>query len=280
VKYSVADIEMAQRLIVSDSYIMQEKIDGERLTITIDQDGISGWNKRGERTSLSPWLYQEMQNLPESPWKFDGEYCKDRYVIFDLMETPRQGLNNKPLAERIAMLDVMIETWGIEKIQAAPTWLEPRDKLRGYIQVAVKQGEGVVFRPRLATTAYPGQVYKHKFRNSVDAVVMSNPAGKASIEVGVYDGDVLTSLGKVTGSAEPGSVVEISYRKLTVLNKMIEPVLIRSRTDKLPFACTFDQLKETKATQDTLLLDRQKQAIARELRMTPQELADITENLY
>ncbi len=277
--YVIADVEMARRLIISDAYVMQEKIDGERLTITIDNQGIRGFNKRGEQAALSPWLFEQMKHLPERPWKFDGEYCGSSYVIFDLMQTPRAGLSEKPFVERIQMLDMMIEAWGIHKIQAVRTWTEPREKLKGYMQVAVENGEGLVFRPKDANAHYEGQIYKHKFRNSVDAVVLGKTEGKGSVEVGVYDGDDMHSLGKVTGDAEVGSVVEVSYRRLSASRKMIEPVFVRVRQDKFPFSCTMEQLEQGKHLQDAALIDRQAAKIASELRMTPDELALITESL-
>jgi len=54
---------MAERLIVSPEYAMQEKIDGVRLTVLINEDGIFGYNKRGEQAHVNTTLYDVAEAL-------------------------------------------------------------------------------------------------------------------------------------------------------------------------------------------------------------------------
>lgn len=280
----IADGKLAERLIVSDAYIMQEKVDGQRLAVRIDEDGIRGYNKRGEQVQLHPWLYEEMAMLPEYPWGFDGEYGVGGYHIFDLVDAPRGSLLDKTLDERIQLLGVMIDTWGIiDKIFVVRTWSTPKEKLGGLIQLSISGAEGAVFKPRAASAGFSGQVYKYKFRNTVDAVVISNHDTKASINVGVYKDNVLTSIGNCSllgrTQVDPGSVVEISYRVIGAGGHMVEPVFSRVRTDKPAYSCVWDQLEEGKHLQDRALLDDQVRKVSAALGMDAAELQTLTESI-
>jgi ATP-dependent DNA ligase len=280
VDIAVADSDLMERLIVSPDYVMQEKIDGMRLTVEIDEQGIRGWNKRGAQAIISPWLHEELSALPRTPWKFDGEYATGGYYIFDLLDAPIASLGEKPFIERIDILRVMMDTWEVEKVHIVETWITPKEKLKGLLQLALSGKEGAVFRPRKATTNYVGQVYKYKFRNTVDGVVISKTENKASVEVGVYRNNELVSIGKCPASGvKVGDVVEVSYRRLSDNHRLIEPVFSRVRDDKLPYSCVWGQLDEGKHLQDQALLDRQANTIARSLNMDEADLHELTTTL-
>lgn len=281
VRYAIADSEMLERLIISTDYAMQQKVDGVRLTIEINEEGIKGYNKRGAQAIVSPWLHDELSALPRIPWKFDGEYAPGGYYIFDLMNAPVESLAAKTFSERMDILNVMIGTWGAEKVHVVETWIDPKDKLKGLIKLSLMDAEGAIFRPQKSPVHFVGQVYKYKFRNTVDAVVLNKTRDKASIEVGLYRDNNLVSIGKcsVNGTVSRGDVVEISYRHLSDNGRLIEPVFSRVRDDKFPYACVWDQLKEGKHLQDESLLDRQTSNIARSLNLGAEELRQITTTL-
>lgn len=286
IKYGVADPQLAERLIVSNEYAMQEKVDGVRLVVLINEDGIFGYNKRGEQASIAPWLNKELSMLPDLPWAFDGEFTGDAYHIFDLMDAPVAGLTDKPFSERMKILTILVTNWmedskRPDSIRVVDTWLEPRDKLRGLLKLSLTKAEGAVFRPQNESAHFRGQVYKYKFRNTVDAVVVANVKGSASIEVGLYRDNDLVPIGKcaIHSPVTPGSVVEISYRKVSATGKLIEPVMSRVRGDKLAYHCTWGQLEEGKHLQDSVLIDSQAATIGEALGMNPEELRQFNQTL-
>jgi ATP-dependent DNA ligase len=275
----VADSDLMERLIVSPEYAMQEKVDGMRLTVEINEQGIRGYNKRGAQAVISPWLHEELSALPRTPWKFDGEYATGGFYIFDLVEAPID-LSSKTFAERIDLLRVMMDTWEVDKIHIVDAWITPKEKLKGLLQLALTDKEGAVFRPLRATAAFTGQAYKYKFRNTVDGVVMAKSENKASVEIGVYRDNELVSIGKCPASGvSVGEVVEVSYRRLSDNHRLIEPVFSRKRSDKLAYSCVWKQLDEGKHLQDQALLDRQASTIARALNMDPDDLHELTTTL-
>lgn len=276
-RYETADPDLAQRLIVSEAYAMQRKVDGQRLTVVKDSRGIQGFNKRGELCPVPPWLFEEMSCLPQEPWEFDGELCDSSYHIFDLMEAPKASVSEMPFKERMDVLSVIIDTWDTGRIQVIETHLDPRDKLKAFMGYGLAGDEGVVFRPHRTKAHYKGQVYKYKFVNTVDAVVMGHTEGKASIEVGVYRDNELVSLGKVSfeGVITEGEVVEVRYRTLSEGERLIEPVFMRIRQDKRPYACSWSQLTEGKLEQDATLLDKQATKVQQALGLPVESLHTI-----
>lgn len=281
-KYATADLDTLERLIVSPQFAMQEKIDGERLTVRITEDGIFGFNKRGERITVARPVHEELALLPHTPWHLDGEYAAGGYYIFDLIEAPVESVSTKPFDERLNIITIMVQNMESETLQVVPASVAPKDKLRLLLKLSLINAEGAVFRPTREARAFAGQVYKYKFRNTVDAVVMeANVDGKASMEVGVYRDNELVSIGKCTmlQPVQKGDVVEISYRRLSPNGRMIEPVMSRVRTDKFSYACVWAQLVEGKHLQDEALLDRQARRIADALGMDAEDLHELINTL-
>ena len=275
---------MAERLIVSPEYAMQEKIDGVRLTVLINEDGIFGYNKRGEQASLAPWLHKELSMLPEQPWTFDGEFTGNAYHIFNLLEAPR-GAADGPFKERMGKLTMIVDHWmegsKPQRIHVVPAHTDPKDKLRLLVALSVADAEGAVFRPQNESSHFQGRIYKYKFRNTVDAVVLNTTSGKSSIEMGLYRDNELVPIGKcaIHSPIQPGTIVEMMYRKVSANNRLVEPVFVRMRTDKPEYQCTWDQLIAGKHLQDQALIDYQAATIGEALGLGAEELHKFTTSL-
>ncbi len=205
------------------------------------------------------------------------------YVVFDILERGGGPLISKPLSERKAILreslkdgeHVVVSSYVVGQGEA-------------YYEAAVAKGlEGIVAK-QLDSPYRPGERsrewLKVKRVKSADCVVIGYTRGIGNrantfgaLLLGLYDGDVLTFVGRVgtgftdkslkellaafrpyettekqvdapdipTGSTwlKPSVVAEVGYQNLTEDNRLRAPRFLRLRTDKTPRDCTISQVR-------------------------------------
>jgi ATP-dependent DNA ligase len=111
-------------------------------------------------------------------------------------------------------------------------------------------GEGVLIKHRDGGYTHDARVthsLKYKITHTVDAVVMAvNDKADCSATLGLWVEDKFLSIGSTSmigkGTAEIGDVLEVKYLYVGSGGSLVQPSVVRKRTDKHPSDCTPDQL--------------------------------------
>ena len=227
------------------TWCVQQKIDGERLLLEVQENGtVKAYNRNGDPKPIPDFL----RNVRVyTPTVFDGELLDGKYYVFDL------ALPKVKFQERIKLAKLAVETANDTNIVLVPTYT---DNIPNRIEMLKALGaEGVIFR-KLSAVYRSGKssaLLKYKFTRDADCVIMSRPkeaeADKQNFYLGMYRDGSLVEVGKcsaLTGDgpkAKIGDVVKVSCLYATDSGKLYQPVTPRLRTDKKPEECTIDQLE-------------------------------------
>lgn len=227
------------------------------------------------RMSL-PSLGAELGRLPFDV-VLDGELVGGVFWVFDLPRGPGVDLSC-PYAERRDALDRLFAEWQPHGavIQLLPSATTHAAKAELAMRVVANRGEGLMAK-RLAAAYLSGgrsrDVLKLKLVKEADVIVSElgrdgknnavmevwrdgeptpepdaaeralgiNPADHERVEVGT-----VSLNGKEHGGAiGVGDVLTVRYLYLGPGDKLVQPRVVRRRTDKAPHECLFDQLVPT-----------------------------------
>jgi len=248
IKYTTISFSTAQQFLTDQHMMMQQKIDGVRVTI-VKTDNVKGYNKRREHISIPTWLEEAFLVLPNKTWIIDGELCKGSFHCFELFSAPggRAGLRN--YADRTTMLTALVVSMDNPRVRIPRIAYSTRSKAELLAELKVGGAEGVVFKSGRITPQQVHLSYKFKFVFTVDGVVLRKRVdGKAAIEVGVLKEGEWIPIGRckvleeIQDTMVPQQVVEVRYRKLSSKGKLIEPIFVRKRCDKKFYECVYEQL--------------------------------------
>lgn len=243
-----------------DEWVMEQKLDGDRLLIHIENGAPQAMSRRGEPyTKHVPDQILADCSGPqwEGEWVLDGELLDGTYFIFDLPHVVRNGEqfigDRSPWSARHFLLTQLFAAWKPVNCQLVFTATSLADKAQLVHDVVTQDGEGVMVKH--AENRYlPGRsdkMLKAKFTSTLEAFILQvGRGGKRSISVGLYNdkGDVV-DVGNVTMSdrnlerVSVGNVVEVRYLYCGAGNRLYQPAYIKIRDDKTPAECTMDQLK-------------------------------------
>jgi ATP-dependent DNA ligase len=253
----------ALKHMLSDEWWCEQKLDGNRIMVRVEDHNVTFYNRKGDRTQVTGPVAKLFGELSQGPWVFDGELCKERFHVFDLPIAGDVIKPNTPFETRRQALELAFEHWQPDErfINLVSTKKTPHDKLALYERAKSEGAEGVMFKDK--TGVYlPGKRYskmrKCKFVHSVDCIVIQTGLdGKANMSLGVYDVDGnMVPIGECTALAgdgariKAGDVVEVTYLyavdpKKPRLYQVTKPKI---RVDKAAAECTLDQLHYTDKT--------------------------------
>lgn len=229
-----------------DAFWAEQKVDGDRCTVHIDEGKVRAVTRNGNTVSgWSTWHSQQFAPVlaTNQRWVFDGEFLNKKFHVFDLVEGGGNSYTNTPLGDRRAKLEAIFGTWkpnGVTLLPVARTHLEKCELAQ---EVLALGGEGLVFKLRTSTIEQRRSEawLKVKFRQTVTAEIMGLCRdGHSNIVVGVLRDGVLTEVGECTAEAGDGArgvkfavgqLVEITYQYCSNAGKLVQPTLPRLRTD-------------------------------------------------
>ncbi len=241
----------AERLILDDRYVMEEKLDGERVTIEVAGGEAAGAQREGLSRPL-PVTVRDAALALGPGCVIDGELVGERFHAFDVLSVAGAPVAALSLAERIEIRDKSIPR-GAGHLVAVRTARTAAEKRALFDEVEARDGEGVVFKRKDAPYA-PGRPasggawLKFKFVESATCRVASVKEGKRSVAIEMRDGDRWVGVGGVTVPANqeipaPGSLVEVRYLYAYRGGSLFQPVLAGHRTDVGEDACEIATLK-------------------------------------
>lgn len=259
-------------LVADDDWIAQYKHDGDRLVVVIDDGAISVLNRQGEAKvrGITAALLAPFTALHRGRWIFDGERVDRVLVLFDLIDARSADHDavwvdaTTPFRRRYEVLAIALNAildpsatiadHGVVHTIAS-NFVGASAKLRAYAQARTAQREGLILRDQRAPYDLGRRsthLLKRKFTHTVDLVVSELATAKESATLTVSNalGDSIvvgsaSMIGK--GPVVVGEVWEVEF--LYVIDpahpRMVQPRLLRRRTDKAAHECTIDQFAVT-----------------------------------
>ncbi|PRQ05466.1 putative DNA ligase-like protein [Enhygromyxa salina] len=260
------DPEALGGLLADDDVIAQQKLDGSRVLVHIDDGEIRATNRAGQLTTIHASILAALDSVPRGT-VIDGELMSGAdgpcYWLFDILKIAGEDLRGLGYLERWERLDAEIEPVVEPPIRILEYAQGSAAKQALYDRLVAGSAEGIVFKRADARyqTGRPssgGDQLKHKFIKSADVVILEN-AGNA-YRMGVYAGGVLREVGKVFAgttnasrvelddrlSAGEQPVAEVRYLYATDDEQLYQPVFVRLRDDKPALECGVDQLEKTR----------------------------------
>lgn len=252
-----ADDRRAGVLLTNDEWVAQQKVDGHRVLVTIEDGKVTCLNRQGKpkTTMITPQMISEFSRFHIGEWVFDGELVDGVFWLFDMPVAGNHVSPTDPLAWR---LDVLDNLYGQVLTDSKIVRLLPREEGTENKQALADRlrkdgGEGVMFKSlngRYESGRRSRHLLKWKFVNTVDCVVVAvDSNGKENLTLALWRDGRLVEVGDCTGRAGDGSgafkvgdVAEVKYLYMGAGGRLYQPTYPLLRTDKDPSECTFDQV--------------------------------------
>lgn len=247
----------APELLGSDDWVMQPKIDGERLLVAVLNGEVRGWNRAGTQVTVGSKIAESMV-APGMNFMLDGELVGNRLLVFDAPAVEGFCDETTVLSDRLTVLSKLMGIWKpgehIRQVMSPDDSVSKMDMLQAVYE---RNGEGVMFKAKRSLYRYGDRSrewLKLKRYHSVDCVVVSESEDRNSVTVSVYrdgqlvdpDGDGVGTVGTLTGDGprvKVGDVIEVRVLYTSKSGKIVQPTMPRIRGDKSPVECTFDQIE-------------------------------------
>jgi bifunctional non-homologous end joining protein LigD len=252
-------------LFADDRVIAQQKVDGNRVLVYIDEQ-IRASNRAGQLTTIHTTIVEALDSIP-SGTVIDGELVAGPegpiYWLFDVLQIAGEDLRGLGYLDRWQRLDAEIEPAIDHPIRILDYAQGHAAKQALHDRLFAASAEGIVFKRHDAPyvpgrPSSGGAQLKHKFIKSADVVIIEN-AGNA-YRMAVYDGDALREVGKVFAGTTNESradldarlgageqpIAEVRYLYATDDEQLYQPVFVRLRDDKLARDCSRSQLEKTR----------------------------------
>ncbi len=289
---TIPDAASLELMITLDQWLMTEKMEGDRIQAHHDGDGLVYLTTRsGELAYCPPALAAAMRAMTPPGTSLDGELLTvdsqgraqlyvgaiatiPLFVAFDVIVHPAMpdGMDT-PQIQRLTLLASILPPFIPPLASDGPVircvpHAFTEDTKRGLLaEIRARHGEGVVMRS--APSRYEGR-RSHSWQRfcdrerTLDAVVMGYKLGigkfaqtVGGVEVGLFDGDTLRSIGWSGGgwtdaqraelkarwdAGRDGYVITMKSYGLSFADQVIRPssICIRPDGDKRARECTFE----------------------------------------
>lgn len=231
-------------------YLVQQKLDGERLLVQIGGGKAVGFNRKGAQVPSSdiPAFFHGPINTQEMI--FDGEMIGKTFYAFDIIIDMKHDFEERANILRFWKRANFTDVRVVATPKPGQTQAEFVNEVRDH------GGEGVILK--LKTGLYrPGkrtlESIKYKFVQTCDVIVteLNRDGSELGVSTATIHNGALVDAGgcKVPPEALPllkvGSVIEVRYLYAMPSHRLYQPVWVKLRTDKDYSECTTDQLKYT-----------------------------------
>ena len=251
----VTDSELSTYL-DNDSFAMSQKLDGHRMIVKTGP--LRCYTRNGHDRDVPASVQAALGDI-DSEWIFDGELLDKTYHCFDILSTSKGDIRKWEWADRQALLKAALNA---RDIPIVTQHFGTQDKTLFFKKCQEAKVEGVVFARRSGKYKASGRtqdVVKYKFFKDVDCEVIGKATGgRDNLMLGVYRGDELVEVGKVsalTGDGpriQIGDVVTVRVLYATPSGKLYLPVTPRIRLDKRSDECQYEQIERLQTNKSTI----------------------------
>lgn len=245
-------------LLESDRYDAQLKLDGDRVVVEVINGVVSALNRQGQPKvkNVGADMLAPFRHLTKGRWVFDGEVVGRTLWLFDMPAAGDYHDESAPWSVRSTHLNQVYDTLILDQDENSAVGIvitysgDTKGQLLEYAMDNDK--EGVIFRD--VDGAYESGkrskvLWKYKFLNEADCIVGSFVEGKDSVYLGVWDdNDEWVEVGQAStiGKSPAPQINDVwEVRFLYVVSaenpRMVQPRLMRKRTDKYVSECSLDQ---------------------------------------
>ncbi|PZU04559.1 MAG: hypothetical protein DI630_00090 [Gordonia sp. (in: high G+C Gram-positive bacteria)] len=252
-------------IMASDNWVTQFKYDGDRVLVEIADGQIRVLNRQGEAKTRNVGHSQliPFTALHQGRWVFDGEIVGSTLVLFDLVmarSTTHTWITDaEPFHIRYQALVVIADVMGIPEagqdccapVVLAPVASDQIAKAQMLTDAILAHREGLIARRRTAVYEQGRRsmdLLKHKLIKDADVVITGLHAAKESATLSVHDDrGHLVEVGSASilgkGPVRAGEVWVVTFLYVADPNhpRLVQPRLVRARTDKTPAQCLLDQ---------------------------------------
>jgi hypothetical protein len=239
--------EDADFYVRNDSYSLEEKFDGSRLSTRREGDVCAGYNRLGGFIPVPAEVAKAVRAIGSDIW-LDGEYEHGQFVVYDLLEFEGEDYRERPQSERHQKLESLIVDGPF--IRLSKEYLGTADKTAALAMFRKRGIEGVVFK--LRTKPYmPGKLgfsVKLKFWESATVRVARKLKNDEAHSFGteVLDNGVWKNTGNVKCKGplpEIGTYRECAYLYVGAGGSLYQPEDLGARTDVTDADCDASKLK-------------------------------------
>lgn len=248
--------ELETQYLANSAYGMQQKFDGERLTLRLQRGRIIGGNRNGVVTTLSAGIQALCDKLVNASAVFDQEAsvlldCEillgDRLAIFDMVRYREEDLHEVGFVERYFQLEDLLApiiARGIlppNSIVLAETVWSEAGKRAMLAKAQAEDWEGLMLRAADGSYedgARDERLLKCKFWATATCRVLRHNAQRSVVLAIAEDDGSETSVGNTTipvGTAVPpiGALVEVRYLYAFPgpQGKLVQSTFLRERTE-------------------------------------------------
>lgn len=245
------------------NYVTQPKLDGDRFMVHIDNGEVRVLNRHGQpkKTNVSGAVVASFAPFTEGTWNFDGEMVGRTLHVFDMGHAEGFVDADSPFEDRHAALAAVVSAMDSPHVRLVGcSSTDGADKRKMLQDIKERKGEGIILRSRHATYK-PGTrghgLLKHKFVSEADVYVKSVDPSKESVTLAVRDASgkerivgKASTIGK--GTIGVGDVVEAQFAHVLDPDNpvMVQPRIMRKRTDKSAGECSIDQFADAGTIKD------------------------------
>jgi bifunctional non-homologous end joining protein LigD len=228
-----------------DSYLAQEKRDGERRMVMSNSVGTTGLNKKGQEVPLPNNIVDSIND----ECIIDGEIIGDTLYAFDILSLNGKNLEGEPCIERISTLNTLRFGEGVIVVETA---YNTEEKQEMFDKLEREHREGIVFKKKDSTYIHGrpssgGTQLKYKFYKTATFIVANHTPGKRSVGLELIDNGQKVFMGKVTIPPNKeipnvGDLVEVRYLYAYKGGAVYQPTYIWKREDSDLTDATIDQI--------------------------------------
>lgn len=243
-----------QKRIDDDQWIGQRKFDGVRLLVHIDEGKIVPVNRSGTVIPLPTGLKEPFSVFDDaSCFAFDGELVNGVMHVFDMPIAGMAVQPTMPYEHRLSVLEQFHARWNPgPNVKLVNTAWGTDDKKKLQAELETSCAEGMMLK-KITGTYRSGvrsdDIVKFKFWKSAEVILIeTGREGKDNAAMALVAPDrTLVEVGTISAlgkKVEIGDVWEVKFLYVVDRAKprLVQPSLLRKRTDKGLAECTLDQL--------------------------------------
>lgn len=240
---------------LDDEWWFEQKIDGVRFLLHIDNGVCEGWNRQGNGIPVHPAIQEAAKTL-NGNWVLDGEWLDRVLYCFDVPYAGDFIRPEYPYELRRTALETIFDSEVFAQcpqIVMLPVARNTAEKIDLHRRCRDNHSEGIMSKFKSGTYlegVRSRHVLKCKFVDTCEVIVAQvGRQGKRSIACAMFDNGGLIDVGAVTVTEarlkelKIGDVIEVRYLYATKDRRLYQPAFVRIRDDKTPQECTVDQLK-------------------------------------